>query len=335
MSDENSGDLRPPRQHGTTWRESEYRVLADDLRAGVDLARTAITVGRTESAVRSALRNFVPPEERVPTAERERWIRTRLVAEPEWDWWAVVIDHHRRSRGGLWFTRHEHCARIGWRRRTPMPALAQELATSELSVAELLRSLGLVDSIEEAADRLGATPGLALAKRVTARRDEAVGARWILVVDGAAGTTRPRNAPVRRQLSLHETRADAEAERDRILSWHTRIGPEEPDSPPVWWTIAERGLGATVGYTRCGTHDSTATGGRIRAEALTVGDIIRVPVPDGGFLQDRITAISQSAAGASIVVDLAPVANSRVRRVVEFAADEVVDVVRRAEERSA
>ncbi|TCJ97291.1 hypothetical protein [Nocardia alba] len=334
MSDENRGDLRPPRQHGTTWRESEYRILADDLRAGADLARTAITVGRTESAVRTALRNFVPPEDRVPTAERERWIRTRLVAEPEWDWWAVVVEHHRRSRSGLWFTRHEHCARIGWRRRTPMPALAQELATSELSVAELLRALGLVESIEEAADRLGATPGLALAKRVTARRDEAVGARWILVVDGAAGTTRPRNAPVRRQLSLHVTRAEAEAERDRILSWHNRIGPDETDAT-VWWTIAERGLGATVGHTRCGTYDATGTGGRIRAEALTVGDVIRVPVPDGGFLQDRITAITRSAASASIVVDLAPVANSRVRRVVEFAADEVVDVVRREEQHSA
>ncbi|MFD3507825.1 hypothetical protein [Nocardia sp. NPDC058666] len=332
MSDDNRGDLRPPRQHGTTWRESEYRVLADDLRSGVDLAATAITVGRTESAVRTALRNFVPAEERIPTAERERWIRKRLVAEPDWNWWAVVVDNHRRFRSGLWFTRHEHCARIGWRRRTPMPALAQELATSELSVAELLRSLGLVDSIEEAADRLGATPGLALAKRVTARRDEAVGARWILVIDGAAGTTRTRNAPVRRQISLHETRTAAEAERDRILSWHNRIGPEEPDTP-VWWTIAERGLGATVGHTRSGTHDPTPTG--IRAEALTVGDIIRVPVPDGGFLQDRITAITQPTAGATIVVDLAPVANSRVRRVVEFASDEVVDVVRRAEDRSA
>lgn len=331
MSDDNSGDLRPPRQHGTTWRESEYRILADDLRAGADIARTATTIGRTESAVRAALRNFVPAEERVPTAERERWIRKRLVAEPEWDWWAVVIDHHRRSRSGLWFTRHEHCARIGWRRRTPMPALAQELSTSELSVAELLRALGLVERIEEAADRLGATPGLALAKRVTARRDEAVGARWILVVDGAAGTTRTRNAPVRRQLSLHETRADAEAERDRILSWHTRIGSRDAD-PPVWWTIAERGIGATVGHTRCGTYDPTATGGRLPAEALTVGDIIRVPVPDGGFLQDRITAISRPTAGAPVVVDLAPVANSRVRRVVEFDPGEVVDVVHKQQQ---
>ncbi|MFC6010689.1 hypothetical protein [Nocardia lasii] len=333
MSDETRGDLRPPRQHGTTWRESEYRVLADDLRAGTDLARTAVTLGRTESAVRSALRHFVPPEERVSTGDRERWIRARIVAEPDWNWWAVVVDNHRRVRSGLWFTRHEHCARIGWRRRTPMPALAQELATSELSVAELLRALGLVDSIEEAADRLGATPGLALAKRVTARRDDAVGARWILVVDGAAGTTRTRNAPVRRQLSLHESRADAEAERDRILSWHNRIGPVDPDEQ-VWWTIAERGIGATVGHTRAGTNDPTATGGRIRAEALTVGDIIRVPVPDGGHLQDRITAITQPAAGAAIVVDLAPVANSRVRRVVEFDPDEIVDVVHRSEERA-
>ncbi|MFE1593090.1 hypothetical protein [Nocardia sp. NPDC058705] len=332
MSDDNSGDLRPPRQHGSTWRESEYRVLADDLRAGVDLARTASTVGRTESAVRAALRHFAPPEERVPTADRECWIRARLVAEPDWNWWAVVVENHRRTRSGLWFTRHEHCARIGWRRRTPMPALAQELATSELSVAELLRSLGLVESIEEAADHLGATPGLALAKRVTARRDEAVGARWILVVDGAAGTTRTRNAPVRRQISLHETRTAAEAERDRILSWHTRIGPDEPTTQ-VWWTIAERGLGATVGHTRSGTLDPT--GGRSRAEALTVGDIIRVPVPDGGYLQDRITAITHPTPDAPVIVDLAPVANSRVRRVVEFTPDEVVEVVRRAEQHPA
>lgn len=333
MSDNDRGELLPPSRHGTTWRESEYRVLADDLRAGVDLARTAHTLGRTESAVRAALRNFVPPEDRVSTAERERWVRGRLVAEPEWDWWAVVVDRHRRSRSGLWFTRHEHCARIGWRRRTPMPALAQELGTSELTVAELLRSLGLADSIEEAADRLGATPGLALAKRVSAHRDNAAGARWILVIDGAAGTSRPRNAPVRRQISLHETRAGAEAERDRVLAWHRRLGAGESDTP-VWWTIAERGLGASVGHTRCGTVDTTAPGGAIYAEALTVGDVIRVHVPDGGYLQDRITAITHTGPGAPVVVDLAPVANSRVRRVVEFAPGEVVDVVRRREDRA-
>lgn len=334
MSDEDRGDLRPPRQHGTTWRESEFRILADDLRAGADLARTARTLGRTESAVRTALRTFIPPEERVSAAERERWIRTRLVAEPEWDWWAVVVEHHHRSRGGLWFTRHEHCARIGWRRRTPIPALAQELDTSELSVAELLRALGLVDSIEEAADRLGATPGLALAKRVAARRDDAAGARWILVVDGAAGTTKPRNAPIRRQVSLHETRAGAEAERDRVLAWHQRLATGET-GPPVSWTIAERGLGAITGPTRCGQFDpAEAVGNRIRAEALAVGDVIRVAVPDGGFLQDRVTAITQSGAGAPVVVDLAPVANSRVRRVVEFAPGEIVEVVPMRQERA-
>ncbi|WP_181697413.1 hypothetical protein [Nocardia sp. GTS18] len=421
MSDDFRGDLRPPRRHGTTWRESEYRILADDLRAGADLANTARTLGRTESAIRTALRNFVPPEERVSTAERERWVRTRLVAEPEWDWWAVVIDQHRRSGSRLWFTRHEHCARIGWRRKTPMPALAQELDTSELSAAELLRSLGLVESIEEAADRLGATPGHALAERVSARRDRAVGARWILVVDGAAGTTHPRNAPTRRHISLHETRAAAEAERDRILAWHQRLtasarrsGPpteQDIDSPytygdttvlrdhgapapapaaapapasadqshrsahsdqgtaalpsvgdlaettrphrqaradgdaaassgpgdareSVWWTIAERGLGASTGPTRCGDFAAVGGGGEVAAEALAVGDIIRVPVPDG-FLQDRIIAIARAGAGAPVTVDLAPVANSRIRRVVEFGPQERVEVVRHTEQRSA
>ncbi|MFC4372806.1 hypothetical protein ACFO5K_01730 [Nocardia halotolerans] len=334
MSDNERGDLRPPRRHGSTWRESEYRVLADDLRAGADLARTARTLGRTESAVRTALRNFVPPEDRVSAAEREHWIRRRLVAEPEWDWWAVVVEHHHRSRSRLWCTGHEHRARIGWRRRTPMPALAQELGTSELSVAELLRALGLVESIDEAADRLGATPGLALAERISARRDDAAGARWILVIDGASGTTRPRNAPTRRQISCHETRAAAEAERDRVLAWHQRIGPVDTETP-VRWTIAERALGATTGPTRCGEYDPTApTGGRLGAEALVVGDLIRVAVPGGGFLQDRITAITRAGAGAPVVVDLAPVANSRVRRVVEFGPGERVEVVRLSRDRA-
>ncbi|MGW5309381.1 hypothetical protein ACWEQ0_05830 [Nocardia thailandica] len=194
MSDIQRGDLLPPSRHGTTWRESEYRTLADDLRAGNDLARTAAKLGRTPSAVRAALRHFVPPEEKVPGPDRERWIRQRLIAEPDWDWWACVVDAHRRTGSGLWLTRHEHSIRIGWRRRTPLPALAQELGTSELTVAEFLRGLGLVDSLEEAADRLGATPGLALAKRIAAARDASATARWILVVDGAAGTTRARNA---------------------------------------------------------------------------------------------------------------------------------------------
>ncbi|GGK33282.1 hypothetical protein [Nocardia camponoti] len=323
------GELLPPRNHGTTWRESEYRLLVDHLRAGVELAETARRVGRTESAVRAALRNLVPPEESVPAGSRERSLRARLVAEPEWDWFAVVVERHANSGSGLWRTTDEHIVRIGWRRRTPMAVLAPQVGTSELAVAELLRSLGYVDSIAEVVDALGATPGQALAKRVAAARDSSATARWVLVVDGASGVSKPRNAPVARHISVHDSRRAAEAERDRVLAWHARVSSPSTDATP-WWTIAERSLGARGGTTVAGVL--TEREGGIRASALAVGDVIRVPGPDG--LQDRIIAIAPSAPGGPVLVDLAPVAHSRVRRVVEFAADEVVEVVGQRQERA-
>ncbi|WP_043650957.1 hypothetical protein [Nocardia thailandica] len=328
MSDIQRGDLLPPSRHGTTWRESEYRTLADDLRAGNDLARTAAKLGRTPSAVRAALRHFVPPEEKVPGPDRERWIRQRLIAEPDWDWWACVVDAHRRTGSGLWLTRHEHSIRIGWRRRTPLPALAQELGTSELTVAEFLRGLGLVDSLEEAADRLGATPGLALAKRIAAARDASATARWILVVDGAAGTTRARNALVRRHVSQHETRAAAEATRDRLLGWHARVAPGTEDAP-VWWTIAERGLGSAAGRTYSGTFAAPPHPRGVRADALRPGDLILLPGAGEEPERALVGTVTQARAGAPVLVDLGTVAGSRVRRVIEFEPSEQVEVTNR------
>lgn len=326
MSDIQRGDLLPPSRHGSTWRESEYRTLADDLRSGTDLTHTAAKLGRTPSAVRTALRHFVPPEEKVPGPDRERWIRQRLIAEPDWDWWACVVDAHRRTGSGLWLTRHEHSIRIGWRRRTPLPTLAQELGTSELTVAEFLRGLGLVDSLEEAADRLGATPGLALAKRISAARDNSATARWILIVDGAAGTTRSRHAPIRRHVSQHETRAAAEATRDRLLGRHARVTPGT-DDPPVWWTIAERALGTAAGRTYTGTFTAATHPQGVRADALRPGDLIALPGPDGD--RGRIVTVTQPRAGAPVLVDLGTSAGSRVHRVIEFDPSESVEVTNR------
>lgn len=321
--------LLPPRQHGATWRESEYRTLADDLRAGVDLRRTAATLGRTPSAVEAVLKNFVPPEERLRAAVRERWIRQRLIAEPEWDWWAVVHDNHANSPSSLWRTEDEHRARIGWRRKTPMPVLAQELDTSELMVAELLRSLGLAEGIADVVDRLGATPGLALAKRYRALRDEEATASWILVVDGAEGTVKPKGAPVKRQLSLHESRAAAEAERDRVLSWHDRAA--EGSTGPVltvWWTIAQRSIGGVAGKTRSGVHTPPNAETGPRADSLRVGDRLRIDTPDGDVIEAIVRAVEQNSAGETVVVDLGPVAGSRVHQIIAYDPAEVVDVIR-------
>ncbi|WP_040790482.1 hypothetical protein [Nocardia paucivorans] len=314
--------LLPPRQHGTSWRESEYRAIAAALRTGVALDEIAAELGRTPTAVEAALRNFIPPDERVRRSERVDWIRERL-ADPEWDWWSVVVDHYRNGSSSLWLTEHEHLARTAWRERTPMPVLAQRLGTAEIAAAGFLRALGLADSLAEVVERLGATPGQALAKRVSAARDQDISSSWVLVVDGAEGTAKPRSAPVRRHVSVHESRAAAEARRDRVLYWHRRTAGDS--ARPVWWTIAQRGLGETTGRTYCGVYTPRAGTGGVRADALAVGDRIRITDADGHPLEAMVESVTHQE--GTVVVDLGPVGESRVRRVIEFEAAESVDIV--------
>ena len=325
MSEFGQQRLLPPRQHGTSWRESEYRTIVSELRAGKDLTGIADDLGRTPSAVRAALRNFIPPQERVRAAERAGWIRDRLAAEPEWDWWATVVDNHRHGPSALWLTEHEHLTRQAWRERTPMPVLAQRLGTAEIEVAGFLRALGLAESLAEVADRLGATPGQALAKRVNAARDQDLSGGWVLVVDGAAGTVQHRSAPIRRHVSVHESRAAAEDGRDRVLYRHRRTAGDS--SAPVWWTIAHRGVGDTAGRTYCGVYNPQAAPSGVRADALEVGDRLRIAGSDG----NPVDAIVESLArrGEVILADLGPVGESRVHQVIEFEAGERVEVLGR------
>ncbi|NEW42632.1 hypothetical protein GV794_28070 [Nocardia cyriacigeorgica] len=315
--------LVPPRQHGASWRESEFRLLAARVRAGIGLREIAAELGRTPSAVQAALRNVVPPGERVRANDRAGWFQDRMAAEPEWDWWSVVVEHHQHSASVLWLTDDEHTAREAWGDRTPMPVLAQRLHTSELSVAEFLRALGLAESLAEVADRLGATPGHALAKRVRAARDQDTSASWVLVVDGAEGTVRPRSAPVKRHVSVYESRAAAEAGRDRVLRWHRRNAGDS--AAPVWWTIAQRGVGDMAGRTYCGIYGPRDTEGGVRADTLMVGDHIRVASADGVVLDAVVESVEHSA--GVVVVDLGPIADSRVRQVIEFDAAERVEVL--------
>ncbi|GGL01141.1 hypothetical protein GCM10011588_14780 [Nocardia jinanensis] len=323
MSEIGQERLLPPRQHGTSWRESEYRAIAAELRAGKGLPEIAAELGRTPSAVQAALRNFVPPEEKVRAGDRAGWIRDRMAAEPGWDWWSVVVDHHRHGPSALWLTEHEHLARGAWRDRTPMPVLAQRLDTAEIEVAGFLRALGLAENLAEVADRLGATPGHALAKRVNAARDQEQSANWILVVDGAAGTVKPRSAPVRRHVSVHESRAAAEADRDRVLRWHRRSAGDS--STPVWWTIAQRGVGDIAGRTYCGVFTPRLVDSGVRADALEVGDRILIAGSDGNPQEALVESVAQR--GEVVVADLGPVGDSRVHQVIEFDAGERVEVL--------
>ncbi|MEU4311898.1 hypothetical protein [Nocardia sp. NPDC024068] len=325
MSEFGNERLLPPRRHGTSWRESEYRAVASELRSGARPDDIAAELGRTPSALQAALRNFIPPEEKVRAGDRAGWIRDRMAADPEWDWWAVVLDRHLHGPSILWLTEHEHIARDAWRERTPMPVLAQRLGTAEIEVAGFLRALGLAESLADVADRLGATPGQALAKRVNAARDQDASAHWVLVVDGAAGTVRPRRAPVPRHVSVHESRAAAEAGRDRVLRWHHRTSGDSAN--PVWWTIAQRGVGDTAGRTYCGVDGpSPLIESGVRADELAVGDRIRIAGSDGTPLEALVESVD--CRGEVVLADLGPVGDSRVHQVIEFEAAERVEVLR-------
>jgi len=318
MSEFGNEQLLPPRQHGTSWRESEYRVIATRLRSGTQLPDIGAELGRTPSAVEAALRNFVPPGERVRARDRASWIQHRMSTEPGWDWWAVVVENHAYKGSSLWTTEHEHTARAAWRDRTPMPVLAQQLDTAELAVAAFLRDLGMADNLADVVDRLGATPGQGLAKRVNAARDRERFASWVLVVDGAHGTAKPRSSPTKRHVSVHESRRAAEAGRDRVLSWHRRNAADS--ATPVWWTIAQRAVGDLAGHTYCGVHPPRTEG--VRADTLGVGDRVRIADHDGQPWDAVVESVVYTA--DVVVADIASVGDSRSREVIEFDADEIV-----------
>lgn len=238
------------------WTEDDYHSLVNDLRNGLGLDTAAANLGRSVSAVTKRLGYFIPPEENVPREERELWVRDSL-SRTRWDWLAVVRDHQRHNREELWSVADTQTAVRAWAARTPIAELAAQLGTSEVSTSRLLIHLGLAENRTEVIAHLGATPGDALARREEMATDRTAGSVWVLVIDGAAGTPSPRALGFPREITIHESQAAAEAERDRVLNWHDRAKTNETD--PVIWSITERSIGDhIIGTALHGQHPTRA-----------------------------------------------------------------------------
>ncbi|WP_280381321.1 hypothetical protein [Nocardia wallacei] len=237
------------------WTEDDYHALVADLRNGLALETAAANLGRSVTAVAKRLSYFIPPEENIPVEERELWVRDRL-SRPRWDWLAVVRDWQQHRREDLWSVAHTQAAAQAWAHRTPLADLARDLGTSETAATRLLLHLGLAENRGQVIDRLGATPGAALALREQMATDREACAVWILVIDGAAGTTSPHGLGFPRDITTHANQDDAEAERDRLLRWHDRASKALPTPPePVVWSITERTLGDhAIGTSLHGQH---------------------------------------------------------------------------------
>ncbi|MFI5782665.1 hypothetical protein [Nocardia sp. NPDC051570] len=238
------------------WTEDDYHSLVADLRNGLDLETAAANLGRTHTAVAKRLAYFIPPEENIPVDERERWVRDRL-ARPRWDWMTVVRDWQQHRREDLWSVADTQAATKAWATHTPLAELAQRLSTSETSTVRLLIQLGLAETRTDVINRLGATPGAALALREQMANDRTACAIWILTVDGALGTTSPHGLGFPRDVTIHGSQSDAEEERDRLLTWHDRArqAPGADPATPIVWSITERSLGDhTIGTSLHGQH---------------------------------------------------------------------------------
>uniref|UniRef100_UPI003F4984C6 hypothetical protein n=1 Tax=Nocardia suismassiliense TaxID=2077092 RepID=UPI003F4984C6 len=238
------------------WAEDDYHSLVRDLRNGIDLETAAANLGRTTGAITKRLTYFIPPEEDVEVTDREQWVRDRI-ARPRWDWLAVVRDHQHHNREELWSLADTRTAVQAWNNQTPIAELARTLSTSEISAARLLVHLGLAENRTEVIARLGATPGAALARREEMTLDRTAGAIWVLVIDGAAGTSSPHGLGFPREITIHTDPEEAEKERDRVIAWHNRA--RRGDTEPVIWSITERSLGNhVIGQSRHGQHPPAA-----------------------------------------------------------------------------
>ncbi|WP_190817629.1 hypothetical protein [Saccharopolyspora pogona] len=231
------------------WFDGDYAQLIDALRQGAELADIAAELQRSVGAVEGRLKYLIPGDAVRGARARESWLRTKLADEPDYDWRAVALRNYAAEERRYWTATDERELIAGWRRRTFLPALAEQLRASDFQVARQLCRLGLAASVTEVVEHLGAAPGSTTEVRARMNADRAAAAVWVLVVDGE-GTRIPLFDGQRRHISLHASFDDAQQRLDQLLRQAGRRNRGE-----LRWSLAERTLGEdTYGATH---HDLT------------------------------------------------------------------------------
>lgn len=185
-------------RHGRSWHEDDYAQIITGLREGLDDDALAGRLGRTTGAVRARAKYLVStPEDMVLgrlDTETTAELRERVCSDPSLAW-------HRHARAwhefrGLPFldAALDDLLRTAWADGEPrLPRISADTGVREQELAERIIDLDLAATREEVVDRLGCTPGNALARslsrppaQLASTRAEATGPRAAL----DAGTTR-------------------------------------------------------------------------------------------------------------------------------------------------
>lgn len=250
---------------GDRWTDSENAALIAFLRNGVVLDDIAAALERSPRAISAQLRYFIPDEVDFKGVERELWIREQLA--DGYDWRAAISAQYR-ARGRHYFTDAEESILVhAWENRRPLAEMAAQVGASELHVASHLVALGLATNTVHVTEHIEVSEGSAVGVRARLAVDRTASAVWVLVVDGARGTSAARALKLNRHISLHVNHDEALDELDRIIEMHAhrveQHGPE--DGEEVKWSITERTVGEhTIGADQHGSYPpATRRGGGV------------------------------------------------------------------------
>ena len=241
------------------WTDERYAELVELLATELTLVEIAQRIGRSVSAVQRQLRKLVPLDYPRHRRDAEEVVR-ELLEPPSYDWRAVLKERAKRANQVYWDSEMVAILREGWEQARALEEITETLRASELEVARQLMRMDLAQNSREVVARLGCDPDGTLAGRLRLAEDRAASAVWMLVVDGAKGTSR---IPVgvaeerrgRRHTSVHLDYDTADLLLDELLHAHVDAGG---DIAEVTASISER----TVGELTVGSDAEVARPGR-------------------------------------------------------------------------
>lgn len=81
----------PGSRHGQAWEASDYELLAQGVREGLDVPQLAERIGRHESTVPQRLRRLLPVAQRACPPELFLGAARTALADPDYDWRAEML----------------------------------------------------------------------------------------------------------------------------------------------------------------------------------------------------------------------------------------------------
>lgn len=194
--------------NGMVWTTADYEALIAGVREGYGIAQLARTLGRTEGAISGRVRLLAPPPGDWETGMTALGALRAALAAPDYDWESRLTDASRENGSYYWSDDAKSAVICAWEAGHQLPALAEQLAVDELTLARHIIATGLADGYPAIKSRLGCDPGGVVEVRSRCASADEAACVWVLVVlaDGLVG-----------HVSAHPSEAAADSARTRLL----------------------------------------------------------------------------------------------------------------------